>query len=423
MSIAFAAFWLLLLLGSGLAVGLALLGTGIVLLEVTRDAPLLDILGFATWQAITSPELAALVLFVLMGEILFNTRLSEALFRGLAPWLRPLPGGLLHVNILGCTLFAAVSGSSAATTATIGRLTLGELSARGYDEKLSIGSLCGAGTLGFLIPPSIVLILYGVIAEVSIIDLFLAGIVPGLIVAFLYMAYVGWRAGGRREASAIPLRQKLAGLGLVIPVILLILLVLGTMYLGIATPGEAATIGVLGALIVAFFDGSLSRHNLGNALNASLGTISMISLILIGALFLTRVAAYLGLPQWVEAAAVDLALPPLLLMLILLAFYVALGTILDGLSIIIMTLPVTLPLVEAAGYSPVWFAIFLVIAVEMAQITPPVGFNLFVVQKLTGKPIGQIARASLPFFLILGLFALVLVLVPGLAVPLPDLFG
>lgn len=417
--------FLILFLGAGVWVGLALMGTGIIALEIFRDLPVLKLLGFELWQSLNSPELVALPMFVLMGEILFHTRLSRDLFTGLKPWMNNIPGGLMHINVLGCTLFAAVSGSSAATTATVGRMTLKELETQGYDKNLSIGSLCGAGTLGFLIPPSIILILYGVLAEVSILDLFLAGIIPGLCLAFLYMAYIGIQVLRNPDlspqiSSEVNWNERIRSLKLFLPLVFLIIAVLGSMYVGFASPSEAAVIGVVGALTIALIQGELTKISLYDAFKGTVKTISMIGLIVGGALFLSKVMAYLYLPQILGEFITSLSLSPFLLILLLLVVYVALGTILDGLSLIIMTLPITLPLIITAGYDPVWFAIFLVISVEMAQITPPVGFNLFVVKNLTGEPIGKIAKASFPFFLILGGFALLLALIPEIATYLPN---
>ncbi len=411
--------WLLVLLGAGVWIGLALMATGMISLILARDLPIAKLAAFDLWNSLNAPELVALPMFILMGEILFHTKLARNLFDGLTPWLGRIPGRLLHVNILGCTLFAAVSGSSAATTATIGRMTLGELKERGYDQDLAMGSLCGAGTLGFLIPPSIILILYGVLSETSILELFLAGIVPGLLLAAAYVVYVALRVRANpalapsSDEAASNWRLRLEGLRLFAPIFLLIGAVLGSMYLGFAGPSEAAVIGVLGALLIGTLQKELNRETLNAALRSAVRTISMVGLIVAGALFLTKAMAYLGLPSAVAAFASGLDLSPMMLVLLLLFFYVLLGTFLDGLSVVVMTLPVTFPLVLEAGFDAVWFGIFLVIAVEMAQITPPVGFNLFVVQNLTGEPIARIARSALPFFLILAAFVVLMVLWPG----------
>ena len=419
---------LVFLLGIGLWVGFSLMGVGLISLSLFRDMPVGTFLAFDVWNSLNTPELVALPMFVLMGEILYHTRLSESVFRGLSPWIGWVPGRLLHTNVIGCTLFAAVSGSSAATTATIGRMTLAELKRRGYDDRLAMGSLCGAGTLGFLIPPSIILILYGVLSETSIIDLFIAGIVPGLLLALAYMGYIAVRAG--LNVNLVPQEQSrstwadrfraIADLG---PIVLLIVAIIGSMYAGIASPTEAATVGVAGALTVALFQRALTMATITDSLFGAVKTCSMIGLIVAGALFLSKAMAFLGLPQTVASAIGGLNLDPIALVLLLTVFYIGLGCVIDGLSAIVMTLSLVLPLISDAGFDQVWFGIFLVIVVEMSQITPPVGFNLFVVQGLTGEPIGKIARASLPFFLIMVAMVLVIALVPEIVTFLPQSMG
>lgn len=407
-------------------VGFALMAAGLIGLLLFQDVPAIKLLAFESWSSLSAPELAPLPLFILMGEILFATRFPKNLFDGLQPWARPIPGRLYHMNILGCTLFAAVSGSSAATTNTIGRMTLSELEARGYDQKLAIGSLCGAGTLGFLIPPSIILILYGVLAEVSILDLFLAGILPGLLLSLIFMAYIAAKTTlnpallPEKEEAKATWREKRAGLWKIAPALFLILAVLGSLYLGFASPSEAAILGVAGALVITAIHRELNARTLKTALASAIQTTSMIGLILLGALFLTRAMAFLEIPSGIAEGIEALALSPFLLIVVLLVFYVALGMILDGLSVIVITLPIVLPLITAAGFDPLWFGVFVVITVEMAQVTPPVGFNLFVVQNLTGEGIGKIARAAFPFFLIMAGFALLLALFPEIATFLPD---
>ena len=415
---------LTLLLGAGVWVGFSLMGVGLISLTVFRDIPAATFLAFDIWNSLNTPELVALPLFILMGEILFHTRLSETVFRGLAPWIGKVPGRLLHINVVGCTLFAAVSGSSAATTATIGRMTLAELKERGYDEDLAMGSLCGAGTLGFLIPPSIILILYGVLSETSIIDLFVAGIVPGFILAASYMAYIAARAVLTpdlipTEPIGVSWADRIRALKDLVPILGLIGVIIGSMYSGIASPTEAATVGVAGALVLAALQKAITRETISLAFLGAIKTCSMIGLIIAGALFLSKTMAFLGLPQAVAGAIGGLNLSPFGLILLLTVFYIVLGCVIDGLSAIVMTLALVLPLVSAAGFDQVWFGIFLVIVVEMSQITPPVGFNLFVVQGLTGAPIGRIARASLPFFLIMVAMVIVIALVPDLVTFLP----
>ena len=332
---------------------------------------------------------------------------------------------MVHVNVLGCTLFAAISGSSAATATTVGRITLSELFKRGYDKDLVIGSLAGAGTLGFLIPPSIILIIYGVLSETSILKLFIAGIVPGLILALGFMGYLAIRA--TLNPSLIPSedidptwRDRLNGLVDLGPVVFLILLVLGSMYGGFASPSEAAAVGVLGAVLVSAAQKTLSWKTIRMACLGAVRTTSMIALIVAGAVFLSVAMGFLGVPRLIAGEIAALDLSPLALILLLLVFYAILGCVLDGLSAIVMTLPITLPLILAAGFDKIWFGVFVVIVVEMAQITPPVGFNLFVIQGLTGETIGRVARAALPFFIIMFIMAILIALVPEIVMFLPD---
>lgn len=411
-------------LASGIWIGVALMSVGIFSLEVFRDMRLDRFLANDVWGTATSAELVTLPLFIFMGEILYFTRLSENLFDGLAPWTSRLPGRLLHVNVLGCTLFAAASGSSAATTATVGRITLKELVVRGYDKNLAMGSLAGAGTLGFLIPPSIPLIIYGVLTNLSILELFIAGIIPGLILALCYMLYLAVVTTLR--PSLVPARGETVSLGArlgallhLFPMVALIGLVIGSMYAGYASVTEAAAVGVLGALLIAVFQRTLSWRSLHAALFGAVRTCSMIGLILAGALFLSKAMARLGLPLEVARFIESLDLSPGMLIFILLLFYLALGCILDGLSAIVMTLPVTFPLATQAGFDPIWFGVFLIVTVEMAQVTPPVGFNLFVIQGLTGETIGRVARASMPFCAIMAAFTAVMTLFPEMVTFLP----
>jgi len=332
---------------------------------------------------------------------------------------------MVHVNVLGCTLFAAISGSSAATATTVGRITLSELFNRGYDKDLVIGSLAGAGTLGFLIPPSIILIIYGVLSETSILKLFIAGIVPGLILALGFMGYLAIRA--TLNPSLIPSedinptwRDRLNGLVDLGPVVFLILLVLGSMYAGFASPSEAAAVGVLGAVLVSAAQKTLSWKTIRKACLSAVRTTSMIALIVAGAVFLSVAMGFLGVPRLIAGEIAALGLSPLALILLLLVFYAILGCVLDGLSAIVMTLPITLPLIISAGFEKIWFGVFVVIVVEMAQITPPVGFNLFVIQGLTGETIGRVARAALPFFIIMFIMAMFIALVPDIVMFLPN---
>jgi len=360
-----------------------------------------------------------------MGEILFRTKLSESMFRGLAPWVSRLPGRLLHTNVVGCTIFAAVSGSSAATCATIGKMTLPELGKRRYPQDITIGSLAGAGTLGLLIPPSIIMIVYGVSADVSIARLFVAGIIPGIVLAGLFSGYIAiWAMANPGQVpqpdEVLTFRQKVYESRHLIPVVLLIGAVLGSIYAGIATATEAAAVGVVGSLLLSTAQRSMNWATFRESLLGATRLYCMIALILAGAAFLTLSMGYIGLPRHLAEYVTSLGLSPFMLMVALAGFYILLGCFLDGISMVVLTMGVILPTVQAAGFDLIWFGIFIVIVVEMAQITPPVGFNLFVLQGMTGKDIGYIARVTLPFFLLMCLMVLLLWFVPQLATWLPS---
>jgi len=423
------ALTLLALLAGALVAGVwvfaAMIVTGAFAITVFRDIPVVPVVGRILWNATTNAELIALPLFILMAEILFRTRLSAMLFAGLAPWTARLPGRLLHVNVLGCTLFAAICGSSAATAATVGRITLAELLRRGYDKRLALGSLAGAGTLGFLIPPSIIMIVYGVLAETSILKLFIAGIVPGLGLALSYMGVIAMMAAGQGGAPAerYGWGERLRGLVQLAPTLALILAVIGTLYFGIATPSESAVIGVFGSLAIGALQRCLTWDNLRAAFLAAVRTSSMMGLILAAGIFLSVGLGYVGLPQFLAREIAALELAPLALIALLTVLYVVLGCFLDGTSMVVMTLPITLPLVVGAGFDKIWFGVFIVLVVEMAQITPPIGFNLFVIQALTGEPIGRIAGYALPFFFATLIFTAFIALVPEVVTFLPDLAG
>jgi tripartite ATP-independent transporter DctM subunit len=415
---------LFLILGSGVWIGLTLTGVAWIAMELFSSRPAGDAMAVTIWGSSSSWTLTALPLFIWMGEILFRTKLSESMFKGLAPWVNWLPGRLLHTNVIGCTIFAAVSGSSAATCATIGKMTLPELTRRGYPQDQIIGSLAGAGTLGLLIPPSIIMIVYGVSAEVSISQLFVAGVLPGLILASLFSGYlVVWSLlnPGKIPPSTeqFTFTQRLFESRHLIPVVGLIGAVLGSIYAGVATATEAAAVGVLGSFVLSALQGSLSWSNFKEALMGATRLYCMIALILAGASFLTLSMGYIGLPRHLAEFVSSMGLSPFMLILVLTVFYAILGCFLDGISMVVLTMGVILPTVQAAGLDLVWFGIFIVIVVEMAQITPPVGFNLFVLQGMTGKEITYIARVTLPFFFLMCAMVLALWFFPQIATWLP----
>jgi C4-dicarboxylate transporter, DctM subunit len=427
MDILIASLLILLLfavLGSGLWIGLSLLGVAVIAMEFFTQRPVGDSMMLTIWGSTSSWTLTALPLFLWMGEILFRSKLSEDMFKGLAPWLNRLPGRLLHTNVIGCTIFAAVSGSSAATCATIGKITLPELQKRGYPDDISIGTLAGAGTLGLLIPPSIIMIVYGVAANVSIAKLFIAGVIPGLLLAALFMGYIVVWALFNKDKVPPPepemtLGQKLHASRHLIPVISLIGLVLGSIYSGIATATEAAALGVAGSLALAKIEGTLNWGHFKEGLVAACRVYCMIGLILAGAAFLTLAMGFIGLPRHLAEFIGGLNLSPFALIVLLTVFFIVLGCFLDGISMVVLTMAVLLPTVEKAGFDLIWFGIFIVLVVEMAQITPPVGFNLFVLQGLTKREITWLARTALPLFLLMLVAVLMTYFVPGVVLWLP----
>jgi C4-dicarboxylate transporter DctM subunit len=412
------------ILGSGVWIGLTLSGVAWIGMQLFSTRAAGDAMAVTIWGSSSSWTLTALPLFVWMGEILFRTKLSESMFKGLAPWVSRLPGGLLHTNVIGCTIFAAVSGSSAATCATIGKMTLPELSKRGYPEDITIGSLAGAGTLGLLIPPSIIMIVYGVSADVSISKLFIAGVFPGLLLASLFSGYlVVWALMNKGRIpppdKSMSFRESVHESRHLIPVVLLISAVLGSIYAGVATATEAAAIGVVGSLVLSLVQRSMSWTTFKEALLGATRLYCMIALILAGAAFLTLSMGYIGLPRHLAEFVASLGLSPFMLVMVLTLFYIILGCFLDGISMVVLTMGVILPTVQAAGLDLIWFGIFVVIVVEMAQITPPVGFNLFVLQGMTKKEITYIARVTMPFFLLMAVMVLLLWYFPQIATWLP----
>ncbi|TAG25397.1 MAG: TRAP transporter large permease subunit [Burkholderiales bacterium] len=416
---------LFLILGSGVWIGLALSGVAWIGMSLFSARPAGDAMVTTIWGSSSSWTLTALPLFIWMGEILFRTRISQDMFRGLAPWMQALPGRLLHTNVAGCTIFAAVSGSSAATCATIGKMTLPELKKRGYPDDIVIGTLAGAGTLGLLIPPSIIMIVYGVTAEVSISQLFIAGVIPGLMLASLFSGYIIFWA--LRNPTLVPPRdpvmsfaQKLKESSSLIPVILLIIAVLGSIYAGIATATEAAGVGVVGSFVLAAVQRSLNWQTFKDSLMGATRLYCMIALILAGASFLTLAMGYIGLPRHLAEWISSLGLSQFQLLMALMVFYIILGCFLDGISMVVLTMGVILPTIVKAGIDPLWFGIFIVVVVEMAQITPPVGFNLFVLQGMTGRQLPYIAKVTLPMFFMMVVAVILLYVFPGLITWLPQ---
>ena len=416
---------LLFFLGTGIWVAISMIGVSALGMMIFTSRPVGDAMATTIWGTSSSWTLTALPLFVWMGEILFRTKLSENLFEGLSPWMQKLPGGLIHVNVVGCALFAAISGSSAATVATVGKMSIPELRKRKYPDKILLGSLAGSGTLGLLIPPSIILIIYGVTTQESIAKLFIAGILPGIMIALIFMSYVIiWSLFNKKNMPNLKenfsLLEKIKKSRQLLPVIILILSVIGSIYTGIATATEAASLGVLGALIVSYFQKTLTIKTFNKSLLGATKTSCMIAFILAGSTFLSLAMGFTGLPRnlaiWIE----NLNLSPYVLIFVLMIFYIILGMFLDGISAVVLTMAIIEPMIRQAGFDMIWFGIFLVIVVEMAQITPPVGFNLFVLQGMANKDMGYIAKSAFPLFLLMILAVIIVVIFPEIALWLPE---
>ena len=416
---------LLFFLGSGIWVAVSMIGVSAIGMMLFTSRPVGDAMATTIWGTSSSWTLTALPLFVWMGEILFRTKLSENLFKGLSPWMQKLPGGLIHVNVVGCALFAAISGSSAATVATVGKMSIPELRKRNYPEKILLGSLAGSGTLGLLIPPSIILIIYGVAVQESIAKLFIAGIIPGIMIALIFMSYVViWSLINKKDMPKIieefSFLEKIKRSRQLLPVILLILGVIGSIYTGIATATEAASLGVVGALILSYFQKSLTLDTFKSSLLGATKTSCMIAFILAGSTFLSLAMGFTGLPRNLAIWIQNMDLSPYVLIFVLMIFYIILGMFLDGISAVVLTMAIIEPMIRQAGFDMIWFGIFLVIVVEMAQITPPVGFNLFVLQGMANKDMGYIAKSAFPLFLLMVLAVILVVIFPEIALWMPE---
>jgi len=416
---------LLFFLGSGVWVAISMIGVSSIGMLIFTTRPVGDAMATTIWGTSSSWTLTALPLFVWMGEILFRTKLSENLFKGLAPWMSRLPGGLIHVNVVGCALFAAISGSSAATVATVGKMSIPELRKRNYPEKLLLGSLAGSGTLGLLIPPSIILIIYGVTVQESIAKLFIAGIIPGIMIAVIFMIYViTWSIINKKEMpisnERFSFSEKIKGSSQLLPVIMLIIAVIGSIYSGVATATEAASLGVVGALILSFFQKTLTKETFKTSLLGATKTSCMIAFILAGSSFLSLAMGFTGLPRNLAIWIQEMSLSPYVLIIVLTIFYIILGMFLDGISAVVLTMAIIEPMIRQAGFDMIWFGIFLVVVVEMAQITPPVGFNLFVLQGMADKDMGYIAKSAFPLFILMILAVIFIVIFPDIALWLPE---
>jgi C4-dicarboxylate transporter, DctM subunit len=413
-----------MLLGSGVWIGLSLMAVAAVAIEFFAGRPAGDSIATTIWSSSSSWMLTSLPMFVWMGDILLRTKLSEDLFRGLAPLMGRIPGGLLHTNVMGCTLFGSVSGSSAATLTTVAKMTLPELKKRNYPEHLVIGTLAGPATLGLMIPPSIIMVVYGVMANESIAAINVAGVIPGLVLAAMFSGYIVYKSktmsGYAPDAEpSVGLWEKIAASRRLIPVILLLVLVIGSMFAGYATATESAAVGVAGSFFLAWWQGTLTWKSFVESLMSATLTSAMIALILAAAAGLSLAMGFLGLPQALAEWVGSFNLSAFGLLMCLLVLYTILGCFLDGISCVALTIAIIEPMVRQAGIDMVWFGIFIVLVVEMAQITPPVGFNLFVLQSMTGHNMFRIAKWSMPMFFIMVAMVFLLIAVPELATWLP----
>lgn len=419
---------LVLFLGAGIWIFSGLMLVGASAMYLVLDFPAARIGSIATKvisSSAVSWELAAIPIFMWMGDIIFRTDISQRLFRGLSPMVARIPGGLLHTNVFGCTVFAAISGSSTATTATVGKITIPELQRRGYDIRLASGSLAGAGSFGLLIPPSIAMIVYGVLAEVSIAKLFAAGLIPGLMMALLYAGYIA--IVSLIDPSRTPKYDGPVNFGVLVrgllellPIMLLMFVVLGSIYSGIATPSEAAAVGVFGAIVITIVTGQFSWLLMRESLMTTIRVSAMILMLIAASAFLSSAIAYMHLPEMITQGISALELSPYGVLLILALLYIVLGMFLDGTSMTVMTVPIAVPLIVQAGFDPLWFGVYLVIMIEMSALTPPVGLNLFVLQGLTRNSLGETIKAAVPFFLLLCLGTIILAIFPQIVLWLPN---
>lgn len=420
---------LLTLLALALPVAVVLVVLGVTLVELYSFFPLLPAAGEILWSSSTEFVLVAVPMFILMGEILLRSGVAREMYEALDVWVNRIPGGLMHTNIAACTLFSATSGSSVATAATIGTVAIPNMRRLGYSAPLYLGSIAAGGTLGILIPPSINIILFGVLAEVSITQLYLAALIPGLMLAgfFSLAVLVLCLLRPDIDGTVTPATwsQRISALRALIPPIGLFVVVVGSIYAGFATPTEAAALGVMAALLIAALRGGLTLSTLGAALDGTMRTTAMVMLIVLAAFFLNFVMVSIGLTVRITDAMRGLEMSPLAVMLIIVAIYLVLGCFMETLSLMIATTPIVTPVVAALGYDLVWFGVVFMILIEAALITPPIGVNLFVVQSVrTGSdsgPIRDVMIGVTPFLFMMLAMIGVLLAFPALALWLPTL--
>ena len=417
---AFVAFF-----AGGIYVGAALSILALMAGFGLSDRPFWNFIGEMLWGPSTNFVLVSVPLFLLMGEIMLRAGLSDRLYRALNIWMGRWPGGLLHTNIVACGVFSAVAGSSVATAATMGSVALPYFEKSHYPPKLVLGSLAAGGALGNLIPPGITFIIYGLITETSVGALYLAAVGPSILVVLLFLAVIFWyshRMGLSGGGASVPWAIKWASLSDLMPMTLLIGLVLGTIYAGWATPTESAALGVTGALVLAFVDRRLNWRMITDCMHATARTTSMIALILMGAYFLNFILSSLGVPQMLAKFLTGLPLPGWAIMLVIIGFYLALGTFMEGMSMVITTIPLLFPVVMALGYDPIWFGVIITMLVEIAMISPPDGTVLYVLQGMRRQPgpITDVFMGVMPFLTVYMLAIFFLMAFPQVALWLPQ---
>ncbi|MCQ2003220.1 TRAP transporter large permease [Rhizobium sp. NRK18] len=419
---------LLTLIVTSMPIGVILILMGIIMSLFWLPVGIFSVIGMTTWETANNDLLIAIPLFIMMGEIMLHSGGASSMYRALLPWLNRLPGSLMHTNIAACTMFAATSGSSVATAATVGTIALPEIKKRGFNERLFLGTLAAGGTLGTLIPPSINMIIYGAITKTSIPKLYLAGFIPGLLLSIVFMATVAilciikpsW--GGEKIVATW--EDRIKGLPNLLPMFFIFLVVIGSIYAGLATPTEASALGIIASLLLSAWNRTLKIKMLNRAVDGTMRSVGMIMFVLIGAYYLNFALGISGFVDQINTFITTLPLPPVAILTVIIVIYLLLGCVLDGISMIVLTVPVTAPAVMHLGYNPVWFGIIVMLVIEAGMITPPIGINCYVVQGIRkGGSLNDVFIGILPFLGSILLVIALLIAFPGIALWLPETFG
>jgi tripartite ATP-independent transporter DctM subunit len=415
---------MLILLFGGVWIAVSLGAAGIFGIWIVKPA-LLGGVESVVWNTVENFVLTAVPLFIFMGTVILNSGISARFYRSLALWLNRVPGGLAQTNILACTVFSALCGSSVATAASVGSIAIPEMQKRGYGVRPMTGTLAAGGTLGILIPPSIPFIIYGSTVGESVGKLFVAGVIPGLLMASIFMVFLACHAKLMPAefpslGAAVPWSARLAGLRDLVPVTMLIVVVLGGIYVGAMTPTEAAGVGAAGAVVVAALYGGLTWDVLRQSLLGTLRTNAMVLFIVVGAQIMSFALVTAGIPRAIVGAIEAAHLGPYLVLSLVVVMYLVLGCLVDALSLMLLTLPVVHPVMAAAGFDPIWFGVVLVILLEIGLVTPPVGMNLFVIQGMAKTTLGEVSWGSFPYVILLLAGVIMLTLFPAIALWLPQ---